>query len=68
METIRANKYIPTYVAPDLKWYERYGLLTYIDRLKYERFERNRESYLENAKIANFDIIHHQCRGDKLQK
>ena len=61
------NSYIPQYVALDLKWYERDGLITYIDRLKYERFEQNRDSYLNNVKITNFDIIHHECRGDPLQ-
>ena len=29
-----ANKYIPKYVPEDLPWYERDGLLTYIDQLK----------------------------------
>ena len=68
MDTINSNSYIPPYVAPNLKWYERDGLLTYIDRLKYERKYENRDSYLENVEITNFDIIHHECRGDPLQK
>ena len=55
-------------MAPNLKWYERDSLLTYIDGLKYERFEKNRDSCLENVKITNFDTIHHKCRGDPLQK
>lgn len=25
------------------------------------------DGYFKNAKIINFDIIHHVCRGDKLQ-
>ena len=33
---IFANKYIPKYVAEDLPWYEREGLLTYIDQMKYK--------------------------------
>ena len=27
---------------------------------------QNPDSYFENAYITNFDLIHHQCRGDKL--
>ena len=66
-QTISVNSYIPPYIAPDLKWYKRDGLLTYIDRLKYERFEKDRDAYLKNARIINFDIIHHESRGDELQ-
>ena len=66
-QTISANSYVPPYVSPGLKWYERDGLMTYIDRPKYEKFEKDRDSYLQNAKITDFDIIHHECRGDELQ-
>ena len=61
------NRYIPKYVEPNLKWYKRDGLLTSIDRSKYEQFERNRDTYSKNAEIINFDIIHHLNRGDKLE-
>ena len=33
-----ANNYMPRYVPEDLPWYERDGLLTYIDQLKYKEF------------------------------
>ena len=49
-QTINVNSYIPPYIATDLKWYERDGLLTYIDRLKYERFEKDRDAYFEKCK------------------
>ena len=67
-QKISTNSYIPPYVSPNLKWYESDGLLTYIDRLKYEQFEKDRDLYLKNACITNFDIIHHECRGGKLEK
>ena len=54
------NSYIPPYVKPDLKWFERDGLMTYIDRLAYERFEEDRDNYLENVNVINFDIINHE--------
>ena len=36
----------------------------YIDDLKYDRFVNDMNS---REKVINFDIIHHQCRVDKLQ-
>ena len=66
--SIFRSSYIPPYVKPDLKWFERDGLMTYIDRLRYEQFEENRDNYLNNIKITNMDIIHHECRGDPLEK
>ena len=62
------NSYIPPYVKPDLKWFERDGLMTYIDRLAYERFEENRDNYLENVNVVNFDIINHELKGTPLEK
>ena len=66
--SICVNTYIPPYVKDDLKWYERDGLMTYIDRLKHERFEEDRDSYLSKAKIVNFDMIHASCRGQTREK
>ena len=66
--SIFVNSYIPPYVKGDLKWYERDGLMTYIDRLKYERFEENRDDYLAKAKIVNFDMTHASCRGQTREK
>ena len=62
------NSYIPFYVKPDLKWYERDGLITYIDRLKYERFEKNRDMYFTNVLVINFDIINNQIKKTPLKK
>ena len=33
--------YIPTYIKSDLKWFKREGLLTYINQLKYQEYEKN---------------------------
>ena len=57
------NSYIPNYVPPDLKWYERDGFLTYIDQLKYSGFMPDPDDYLKKATVINFDMIHGQCRG-----
>ena len=62
------NSFIPPFVKKDLKWFERDGLMTYIDRLNYERFENDRDNYLENVNVVNFDIINHQLLGTPLEK
>ena len=61
------NRYIPQFVKDNLKWYERDGLLTYINQLEYKRSEENRDSYLEKISITNFDIIHSNCRNEPLE-
>ena len=61
------NCFIPEYDKPNLKWYKRDGLMTYIDRLNYERFEEDRDKYLANVNIVNFDIINHQLKGTPLE-
>ena len=63
-DKIFVNKYIPEAVPSNLKWYERDGLLTYIDQLKYKRFTSDSDKYLEKAQVINFDMIHNRCRGD----
>ena len=62
-EKILTNKYIPEVVPLDLPWYERDGLLTYCDQMKYKDFLDDPDSYIKNAQIINFDMIHAQCHG-----
>lgn len=45
------NKYIPEVVPSNLKWFERDGLFTYIDQLKYERFISGPDKYFEKAEV-----------------
>ena len=60
---IFADKYIPKYVPEDLPWYERNGLLTYVDQWKYKEFISDPDTDVKNTKVVNFDMIHAQCRG-----
>ena len=60
---IFANNYIPKYVPEDLPWYERDGLLTYIDQLKYKEYISDPDAAVQNTKAINFDMIHAQCWG-----
>ena len=62
------NSFIPPYVKDNLKWFERDGLITYIDRLNYEIFENDRDNYLQNVNVVNFDIINHELLGTPLEK
>ena len=60
--------YILQYISPNLKWWERDGLLIYCDQLKYQEFTANNEKCFSNHKVISFDIIHNQCRGNKRNK
>ena len=59
------NKFVPNYVPENLKWFERNGLLTYTDQLKYSEFSSDPDKDLKEAEIVNFDVINARCRGDK---
>ena len=38
-----------------------------LDKQKYEKIVNNPGYHFTNSYVTNFDIIHHECRGDKLQ-
>lgn len=57
------NNYLPEYISDSLPWFERDGLMTYIDKLKYDSFVKELDSHFGNMQIINFDIIHKQARG-----
>ena len=40
-------KYNPDYWPSDLPWYERYGLMTWYDQIKYTKFSRNPDEHLK---------------------
>ena len=44
----------------DLPWYERDGLLTYFDQLKYKEFICDPDAAVKNTEVINFDMIHAQ--------
>lgn len=61
-----ANNYIPQYVPDNLPWYERGGLITYINKVKYENFMKDTDKHFENTQIVNFDKIHRQASEEKI--
>ena len=34
--------------------------------MKFDEIIENSDSYFENVKLSNFDLIHHECRGSEL--
>lgn len=38
-----------------------------LNKSKYEKIINNPEFHFQNSYITNFDLINHECRGDKLQ-
>ena len=51
------NKFIPSYVSDNLKWFERDGLETSYKKNKCDEFLSNTDLYLEKMRIVNFDMI-----------
>ena len=60
------NNYIPEYVLSNLKWYERDGLLTYIDQLKCNRFLADPDKQFQEIKVIKFDMIYKTIRGETI--
>ena len=59
------NNYIPT--RPKLlNDHDRFDLDTRLQQMTFNEIMQNPDSHFENTYITNFDLIHHQCRGDKL--
>ena len=59
------NNYVAEYVPDNWSWYERDGLLTYIDKFKCDRFLEKSRTHFQETPIINFDIIHRQAGGEK---
>ena len=58
--TIYVNNYVPDYPI------NKYCLHDTLLRNKYEKIMKNKEEYFIEAKVMNFDIVNHRCRGDPL--
>ena len=59
------NNYIPT--RPKLlNDHDRFDLDAQLQQMTFNEIMQNPDSHFENAYITNFDLIHHECRGDKL--
>ena len=56
------NSYVPTKVTETDK-----DLDLKLKEMKYNDIVKDFDFHFENCYITNFDLIHHKCRGDKLQ-
>ena len=56
------NSYVPTKVTEADK-----DLDLKLKEMKYNDIVKDCDFHFENCYITNFDLIHHECRGDKLQ-
>ena len=43
-------------------------LMTYYNHLKYQEIIEDPNNYFKNKVAVNFDVIHHECKGDLLKK
>ena len=69
MSKFVGSSYVPKYQKNyfDLPWYKR-DLMTYYNHLKYQEMGEDFDYYFENKKVVSFDIINHECCGDRLKK
>ena len=59
------NSYIPT--RPKLlNEHDKFDLDAQLQQMAFNRIIQNPDNHFENVFITNFDLIHNQCRGDKL--
>ena len=63
------STFVPKYYGDyfDRPWYEK-DFLEYFDYWEYSDMSKNPTKYFEKKKVVNFDIIHHECRGDPLHR
>ena len=60
---MNTNSYVPLYHPPEER-----DFFTYLDDMKYEKVMKDLDHFIKNARIINFDIINHECRGQPLEK
>ena len=61
---ILKNSYVPTR-AKIYNKHDKGDLDTRFQQVDYDEIISNSDEYFEKVTITNFDLIHHQCRGDK---
>ena len=63
------QNYVPAYAEKyfDLPWYER-DLMRCYSYLDYKDMSDDPDNYFQHKNVINFDLIHHECRGDPFLK
>ena len=60
------NSYILTR-SKLLNEHDKFDLDVQLQQMAFNEIIQNPDNYFENVFITNFDLIHNQCRGDKLK-
>ena len=55
------NNYVPTFTG------DVHDLHTRLQKMKYDEIVNDFDEHFKNCYITNFDLIHNECRGDKLE-
>ena len=58
--------HIPKYVPKDLPWYEKDGVMTWLDQAKCVETLFDIDKYFATTHVINFDIIHRLARVEKV--
>ena len=61
MSRYPVNSYVPQKVD------EVYDLHTRLNKMKYDEILNNFDGHFQKCYVTNFDLIHNECRGDKLK-
>ena len=64
--TLLTNSYIPTRPKKYNQQQDRFDLDGRLNQMKFDEVIENSDSYFENLKLTNYDLIHNECRGDEL--
>ena len=56
------------FVPDNLKWYKKDGLDTWYLKEKCDDFLRNSDSYFQNLKVINFDMIRNELPDSNIKK
>ena len=62
------NKFIPKYVANDLKWYEKDRLDTWYFQNKCADLLMDTDEHFKKMKVVNFDIIKNEVSQEKFKQ
>ena len=54
------NCYIPTKIE------NAHDLHSRLNKIKFDEITKDFDYHFKNCYVTNFDLIHHECRGDKL--
>ena len=60
------NSYIPTRPKKYNQQRGRFDLDDRLNQMKFNEIIENYDSYFENVKLTNFDLIHNECNGSEL--